>query len=174
MVIRKDERLDPWTFAYVADIHVGTPRSYRFQPAWNENWRTAREQIVDLNPEFLIVGGDLTRDGKDHRFELEQIKTDLDSLPFPYYAIPGNHDVGKKYSPGSEVSINKGSVDRYRSVFGPTQWSFVHRGVRFSAFDALLAGSGLEGEEEMLLEEKKVRRRRIPYIQRGRAGSVVQ
>jgi hypothetical protein len=32
----------------------------------------------------------------------------------------------------------------------------------------------VEGEEEMLLEEKKVRRRRIPYIQRGRAGSVVQ
>ncbi len=141
--------MEPWTFAYVADIHVGTPRSYRFQPAWNENWRTAREQIVDLNPEFLIVGGDLTRDGKDHRFELEQIKADLDSLPFPYYTIPGNHDVGKKFSTGSGVSINVESIDRYRSVFGPTQWSFVHRGVRFSAFDALLAGSGLQEEEEM-------------------------
>ena len=142
-------RLNPWTFAYVADIHVGTPRSYRFQPAWNENWQAAREQIVDLNPEFLILGGDQTRDGKDHRFEHEQIKADLDGLPFRHYAIPGNHDVGNKYLPGSKVSINEESIERYRSVFGPTQWSFVHRGVRFSAFDAILAGSGLPDEEEM-------------------------
>ena len=141
--------MESWTFAYVADIHVGTPRSYRFQPAWNENWRTAREQIVDLNPEFLIVGGDLTRDGMDHRFELEQIKADLDSLPFPYHVIPGNHDEGNKYLEGSKVSINQASVDRFRSVFSPTEWTFVHRGVRFSAFDALLAGSGLQEEEEM-------------------------
>lgn len=51
---------DTWMFVYVADIQVGSPRSFRFQPAWNENWETARKQIIDINPEFLLIGGDPT------------------------------------------------------------------------------------------------------------------
>ena len=90
--------MKPWTFAYVADIQVGSPRSFRFAPAWNDNWETAREQIVEQQPEFLLVGGDLTRDGYIHRYELENIREDLQRLPFPVYAIPGNMDVGNKHS----------------------------------------------------------------------------
>ncbi len=138
--------MTPWTFAFVSDIHVGTPRSYRYQPAWNANWATARAQIVALAPEFLIVGGDLTRDGSTHRYELEQIKADLDALPFPVHVIPGNHEVGNKYHPDSSVSIQPAYVELYRSVFGASQWSFDHKGMRFSAFDAFLAGSGLPEE----------------------------
>ena len=140
--------MNSWTFAYVADIHMGTPRSYRFQPAWNENWQSARQQIIELGPEFLIAGGDLTRDGATHRYELDQIKRDLDDLPFPFYAIPGNHETGNKYLPESSVSINAEYVSLYRSVFGAGQWSFVHKDVRFSGFDSFLAGSGLKEEEE--------------------------
>lgn len=141
--------MTPWTFAFVSDIHVGTPRSYRYAPAWNANWRTARQQIIDLDPEFLLVGGDLTRDGSTHRYEMEQIKADLDSLPFPVHIIPGNHEVGNKYHPDSSVSIQPDYVALYRSVFGSSQWSFVHRDVRFSGFDSFLAGSGLPEEAEM-------------------------
>lgn len=32
-----------WSFVVVSDIHVGSPRSFRYEPAWNENWKTARE-----------------------------------------------------------------------------------------------------------------------------------
>jgi hypothetical protein len=138
-----------WSFVHVADMHVGMPRSYRFQPAWNENWQTARRQIIGLNPDFLLVGGDMTRDGATHRLELEQIKADLDRLPFPYYVIPGNHEVGNKFLPSSEVSIQADYVRLYKSVFGDSQWSFIHNGVRFSGFDAFLAGSGLPKEQEL-------------------------
>ena len=79
---------DTWSFIHVSDIHVGSPRSYRFQPAWNENWQTARKQIVDLDPDLLFVGGDMTRDGTTHREELVNTRDDLQSLPFPdsYYS----------------------------------------------------------------------------------------
>ena len=87
-----------WTFAHVADIQVGSPRSFRFAPAWNENWATARRQIVERDPEFLLVGGDLTRDGFLHRYELEAIRRDLDDLPFPAHVIPGNMDAGNKHA----------------------------------------------------------------------------
>ena len=89
-----------WSFVFATDIHVGSPRSYRFAPAWNENWVTARKQIVGIHPDLLLLGGDLTRDGglPKHRYELEDIKTDLDALPFPYRVTPGNMDTGNKHT----------------------------------------------------------------------------
>ena len=139
----------PWSFVHVADMHVGTPRSYRFQPAWNENWAVAREQILELEPDLLLVGGDMTRDGSTHRLELESIKRDLDSLPFPAYVIPGNHEVGNKFDPDSPVAIQQEYLRLYRSVFGSSHWSLCHKGVRFSGFDAFLLGSGLPEEANL-------------------------
>ena len=148
----------PWTFVHVTDIHVGSPRSYRFQPAFNENWQTARRQIVEIQPDLLLVGGDLTRDGSLHRFELEAIKADLDALPFPCYVVPGNMDTGNKHTdvsgarPGrDDVSLNLRSehLAQFSEVFGPAWWSVVHKEVRFSGFCDMVAGSGLPEEEAL-------------------------
>ncbi|MGB2959041.1 MAG: metallophosphoesterase [Bacteroidota bacterium] len=141
--------LAPWSFVHVADMHVGTPRSYRFQPAWNENWAVARDQILELEPDLLLVGGDMTRDGSTHRLELETVKHDLDRLPFPAHVIPGNHEVGNKFEPDSPVAIQPDHLRLYRSVFGASCWSFLHKGVRFSGFDAFLLGSGLPEEAHL-------------------------
>lgn len=135
-----------FSFIHVADIHVGTPRSFRFAPAWNANWETARRQIVDLKPDFLLVGGDMTRDGSTHRTELEIVNADFNDLPFPAHVIPGNHEVGNKYLEGAPMSIQPEFLDRYASVFGPSEWSFDHGGVRFSGLNAFLLGSGLPDE----------------------------
>ncbi len=149
--------MNPWTFVHVADIHVGSPRSFRFAPAWNENWQTARKQILAIKPDLLLVGGDMTRDGNLHKFELENIKADLDSLPFPYHAVPGNMDTGNKHTKvtgprddRNDVNLNLTSeqLEQYSSVFGPAKWSFVHKDVRFSGFCDMLAGSGLPEEQE--------------------------
>ncbi len=135
-----------FSFIHVADIHVGTARSFRFAPAWNDNWETARQQIIDLDPDFLIVGGDMTRDGSTHRFELEQVKRDFDALPFPVHVIPGNHEIGNKYSLGAPMAIQPEFLDRYATVYGPSEWSFDFGGVRFSGCNAFLLGSGLPDE----------------------------
>lgn len=160
-----DRQLDGWSFVHVSDMHIGSPRSYRFQPAWNENWETARNQIIELRPDLVLVGGDMTRDGTTHRDELVQAKRDFDALPFPTYCIPGNHEVGNKHSPDSPVSIRSSYVQRYRDVFGPSEWTFVtelsyvHREsmplhgagkrIRFSGCDAFLLGSGLPEEASL-------------------------
>ena len=54
--------MKPWNFVYVADMQPGSPKSFRFKPAWAENWQTARRQIIGLKPEFMLIGGDVTRD----------------------------------------------------------------------------------------------------------------
>ena len=151
--------MEPWSFAYVADIQVGSPRSFRYAPAWNENWETARQQIVAEQPEFLLVGGDLTRDGYIHRYELENIKGDLDRLPFPVYAIPGNMDVGNKHSDRSgplagrddtKLGITSQAAQQFRSAFGPLWWSVEHRDLRINGICDMLLGSKLPEEQRLI------------------------
>lgn len=167
---KPDPRMEEWRFIYATDIHVGSPRSFRFEPAWNQNWETAKSQIIKEKPEFLLLGGDVTRDGSIHRFELENIKRDLDSLPFPSYVIAGNMDTGNKHTdfPGpykdrDDVLLNVRSeqLQQFSSVFGSLWWSFDYKGVRFSGFTDVVVGSGLVEEREfwrwMELQMKRTR-----------------
>jgi len=145
-----------WTFVFATDIHVGSPRSFRFAPAWNENWETARRQIVGIDPDFLVLGGDITRDGSLHRYELEAVKADLDGLPFPCHVVAGNMDTGNKRTTVSgpfpdrddvALSVQSAQLRQFESVFGPLWWSFDHKGVRVSGFCDMVAGSGLPEED---------------------------
>ncbi|MBN1344575.1 MAG: metallophosphoesterase [Phycisphaerae bacterium] len=148
--------MKPWSFCHATDIHVGSPRSFRFAPAWNENWQTARKQIIESRPDLLLVGGDVARDGNLHRYELVAVKDDLDALPFPAHVIAGNMDTGNKHTdvdgpnPARNdvaLSIRSEHLEPFASVFGPLWWSFVHKDVRFSAFPDMIAGSRLPEEE---------------------------
>lgn len=150
--------MTPWKFVYVTDMQPGSPKSYRFRPAWLENWQTAKQQIIDLEPEFMLVGGDVTRDGSIHAWELEERKADFDSMGIPYHVIPGNMDTGNKhtdkqgpYPERDDIALNITSehLQRFEAVFGPSHWSFVHRNVRVSGFCDMLLGSGLPAEKEL-------------------------
>ncbi len=139
-----------WHFAFAADLHLGTPRSYRFHPAWNANWQTAKRQIMAAKPEFLVVGGDMTRDGDTHRSELENALAEFSAMPFPVHVIPGNHEVGNKRKQlprdADPSCVQADFLRLYQSVFGVSEWSFACRGIRFSGFNSLLPGSGLPEE----------------------------
>ena len=62
---------DNWTFMHVNDSHMGSPRSYRFRPAINKRWAAIRQQMLAVDAELLLHGGDLTRDGDTHEFEYD-------------------------------------------------------------------------------------------------------
>jgi len=151
-----------WTFLHANDSHLGTPRSYRFRPAINRRWAAIRQQMAEIEADFLLHGGDLTRDGESHEFEYQQARDDLDRLPFPTFVIPGNMDVGNKHAARNgdksdnthgwdwndvELNMRAARLDLFASYFGPVQWTFLHRGVRFTGFFAAVAGSGLPHEQ---------------------------
>lgn len=150
--------MKPWTFVHVADMQPGSPRSYRYNPSWILNWREAREQILEVGPDLLLVGGDLTRDGSIHRFELEEMRDDLAGLPFPCRVVPGNMDTGNKHTrrPGChrspdqcddlDLNVTSEQLQQFASVFGPLWWSFEHKGVRFSGLPDMVVNSGLPEE----------------------------
>jgi hypothetical protein len=151
--------MEVWTFAYAADMQPGSPKSYRYNPSWIENWREARKQLIELNPELLLVGGDVTRDGSIHRYELEEMKRELE-FPFPVHVIPGNMDTGNKHTriegrhrgpdqcTDTDLNVTSDQLRQFASVFGPSWWSFVHRNVRFSGFADTIVNSGLPEEAE--------------------------
>ena len=150
--------MKPWTFLHATDIHVGSPKSYRYEPAWNQNWETARNQIIEMAPDLLLIGGDLARDGRIHRYELENLKTELDRLPFPYYVIPGNMDTNNKTTRISgnrhgrdDVALNVTAADleNHCHVFGTPWWTFTHQNARFSGLGDIILGSGLPIEKRL-------------------------
>lgn len=163
---------DRWTFVHVNDTHKGSPRSYRYRPSVNQRWEAIRKQIALSGADLLLHGGDFTRDGDTHVYEYGMARQDLDTLPFPTFAIPGNMDVGNKHTlvqgsrkTSDDVALNMNS-DRLRlfaTYFGSPNWTFMHRDVRFTGFYAALAGSGLPEEAQLwdLLD-------RLPDLPRGR------
>lgn len=159
--------MNPWHFIYVADIQPGSPKSFRFDPRFRENWQTARKQIIEQQPELMLIGGDITRDGSIHKWELEEMKVDLDDMNIPYHIIPGNMDTGNKHTDcqgaffpkRDDLSLNITSeqLHQFESVFGPSQWSIMHKNLRVSGFCDMLVNSGLPEEEKLWkwLEEQK-------------------
>jgi len=147
--------MQPWSFLHISDTQPGSPRSFRFNPCYMENWQTAYRQLQAQTADLLLVGGDLTRDGYIHDFELEKAKAELDALAYPYHAIPGNMDTGNKHTsiPGAtgrddpRLNVTAESLDNFPRVFGPCPWTFVHKQVRFSGLYAAVAGSGLPHED---------------------------
>ncbi len=160
-----DPSNDGWTFLHVNDSHMGTPRSFRFRPAVNQRWAAIRQQMASSGADLLIHGGDLTRDGEVHEFEIQQAKEDLETLPFPCFVSPGNMDVGNKHASRNgvkpkwedrglgwhdpDLNVSSERLDLFISWFGPIHWTFVHRDVRFTGLFAAVAGTGLPHEERL-------------------------
>lgn len=149
---------DEWTFLHICDMQPGSPRSFRFRDMHRENWQNAYEQLQkETEIDLLLVGGDLTRDGFLHRFELEIARDELSALPYPTHVIPGNMDVGNKCTtiPGAngrhdpDLNLTSETLARFAAVFGEMPWSFSHKNVRFSGFYEAVAGSGLPEEDRM-------------------------
>jgi 3',5'-cyclic AMP phosphodiesterase CpdA len=158
---------------------MGTARSYRFRPAINQRWAAIKRQMSLVQADLLLHGGDLTRDGETHDFELQQAREDLESLPFPFFVIPGNMDVGNKHASVNgvknrwdplglgwhdpDLNMTEERLETFASYFGPIHWTFMHRDVRFTGFYAGVAGTGLPSEARLwrLLE-------RLPNLPHGK------
>jgi 3',5'-cyclic AMP phosphodiesterase CpdA len=90
--------------AQISDIHCGEPT---FQ---EEIMRTAIEEINRMEPDVVVVAGDLTAAG--YQWEFEQAAEWLGRIEAPKVVIPGNHD-----------SRNVGYI-HFERVFGKRFWRY--------------------------------------------------
>ena len=92
-------------------------------------------------PDFVIFTGDLTHttdDPKERRERLSQFKAIAGKLKVKDVKfIPGEHD----------ASLDDGEA--YREFFGPSHYSFDHKGIHFIALDNVSAKGSLLGQTQL-------------------------
>ncbi len=71
------------TLVHLSDLHFGRVDDNLLAPL--------RACIEDINPDVLVVSGDLTQRAKREQFEAA--REYLDTLPGPQIIVPGNHDI---------------------------------------------------------------------------------
>lgn len=94
----------PVRLAQISDIHCGTGS---FSP---EVMQSIVDRIEAMEPDLVVVAGDLSTDG--YEWEFEEAKRWLDLIHLPKVFIPGNHD-----------GRNVGYV-HFERYFGERQWRY--------------------------------------------------
>lgn len=129
--------IDSFSFVFMTDIHL--------KPEMNapKGFKMAIDKTNELNPDFVITGGDLVYDAMrggqarcDSLFTL--YKEMSKGFTMPVYNTLGNHDLFAIYpeSPESEANpdYKYGMFERY---LGKTYYSFNHKGWHFIVLNSL-------------------------------------
>jgi len=134
----------------VSDIHLSRKRAY-----FQDNWEAFLEAVRAEPPRFVVVTGDLCVDGPGEPDDIAFAREQLDRLPVPWAAIPGNHDLGDR-PPDAKLgqNITDALRERYLAHFGEDWWLREVGGWRLIGLDSQLFASGLaaEGEQARWLE----------------------
>jgi hypothetical protein len=132
---------DDFYFVQLSDSHWG----YK-GPANPDAQNTLRQAVAHVNalevpPDFIVFTGDLTHttDDPDERRkrmgEFKEIVSGLKVTTIRY--LPGEHD----------ASLDNGAA--FQEFFGPTHYSFDHKGVHFIALDNVSDPGARVGEAQL-------------------------
>jgi len=142
----------------VSDTHLSASA-----PQAQANWDAVVSYVGARAPDLVIHLGDLSLDGAGDAMDLRHGRAQLDRLPTPWRAVPGNHDIGDNPWPGAPAGIGVDAArhQRWLDVVGADHWSMTVGGWTVLAINAQLLGSGLEAEAAQWswLEEQAGRRR---------------
>jgi len=126
----------------LSDIHLSPTHGF----FWN-NWCVARDFARMLNPEAVIVNGDLCINGPESEAEIAFAASALRELGGHVMALPGNHDIGDE-PPGQDAEqiVNAERLARWTHALGPDRWTFDAGNWRLIGANSQLFGSGLPHE----------------------------
>jgi hypothetical protein len=142
----------------VSDTHLSASA-----PQAQANWDAVVSYVGGCAPDLVIHLGDLSLDGAGNAADLRHGRTQLDRLPAPWRAVPGNHDIGDNPWPGAPagIAVDAGRHQRWLDIVGADHWSVTAGGWALVAINAQLLGSGLAAEAAQWswLEEQASRHR---------------
>jgi len=131
---RKFPEKQTFIFAQLCDTQLGFG-GYEHDM---KSFRQAVKQINALNPDFVVICGDLVNTPNEQSFaDFNKIK---EKFSVPCYCVCGNHDVGNKPTPES--------LQYYRKWIGEDYYSFEHKGYVFVFVNTQLWKAPVKGESE--------------------------
>ena len=126
-----------FTFAFMTDIHV--------QPELKatEGFQKAIGRVNELDPDFVITGGDLVMDALGVSYERADSLYDLynkvtEAFNMPVHNTFGNHETfGVYVESGVEPSHEEYNKKMFEHRIGKRYYSFDHKGWHFIVLDAI-------------------------------------
>lgn len=101
----------------------------------------AAVNALPVDPDFIVFTGDLTQltlDGKVRRERMAEFRDQVAALRVRNIRyLPGEHDASADHG------------DAFREFFGPSHYSFDHKGVHFVALDNVSDPTGSLGDEQI-------------------------
>jgi 3',5'-cyclic AMP phosphodiesterase CpdA len=137
--------MSPTRLTIVSDSHL-SPRT----PEAEGNWSAVVDHVAKIVPDLVIHLGDLSLDGASEAEDLRFSRCQLDRLPVPWLAIPGNHDIGDNPSADgpNDLIVDTERCKRWTDLVGADRWSVELPGWKLVAINAELIGSGLPQEAD--------------------------
>ncbi len=135
------EAVTPFSFIQLSDAHVGFNGPP--DPLGTKAFERAVEMVNALphQPDLVLFTGDLTHDSEDkdvHAKRMANFREIAGRLKTKkLMCVPGEHDAG----------LDGGAL--FRDNFGPTSYSFDHRGVHFIALDNVSRAKPEVGPEQI-------------------------
>ena len=126
-----------FSFAFITDIHLQEGRNAV------DGFRKAMDKLNELNPDFVITGGDLIMDalgqsyGKaDSLYQLYQ--KEVVKLQMPVYNTMGNHEIYGIYSKSGADPLNPEYGEKIlEKLLGESYYSFVQKGWKYMVLNSI-------------------------------------
>jgi len=129
----------------LSDPHLGARRAYH-----QDNWETVLEILAADPPDLIIVTGDMVLSDPDVEEDHAFARAQLDRLPAPWRAIPGNHDIGDNLVSGAmRQRVDAARLERWARHWGEDRWAFAAGGWLLVGVNAqILNAPGLPAEAD--------------------------
>jgi 3',5'-cyclic AMP phosphodiesterase CpdA len=144
------EAVTPFSFIQLSDAHVGFNGPP--DPLGTKAFERAVEMVNALphQPDLVLFTGDLTHDSEDKDVHAKRMATFREITgrlkAKKLMCVPGEHDAG----------LDGGAL--FRDNFGPSNYSFDHRGVHFIALDNVSRAKPEVGSEQLAWLKKDLAR----------------
>jgi 3',5'-cyclic AMP phosphodiesterase CpdA len=131
----------PWFFVQLTDPQFGMFENNAGFEKETILYEKAVAEINRLNPDFVVITGDLVNDQNSvsQIDEFKRITAKIKPSVKVYYS-PGNHDIGQV--PTTE------SVEKFNKNYGSDRFSFEHKGSAFIGFNSGFIKAKLEKPEQ--------------------------
>ena len=124
----------PFSFVQLCDTQLGMG-GYEHDL---KTFKQAIKQINELNPDFVVICGDLVNEAIDSSYS--DFKNVMKGFKIPCYLASGNHDVGN--------IPNDKTLSYYRKTIGKDYYEFQHKEYSFIVTNTQLWKINVENESE--------------------------